>query len=489
MVDYNIAIPQQQLFQAPDMMQNAMRMQQMQTQGASAESANQLRAMQTRGLEQGQQLTAIQIQAAKQNMATAAAAARAQATARAEALGDRNALLGAIRGSVVGDAGPLPGPDLRLAANRLAAEGKLNPAATALGAAETFTKADKANADLSKVNIENLDKQTQVYRTFASSVRSPEDAGTYVAAMFDDPLIGPFIRRMGTREELIAKGQKDFAELGQAGWYAANSNLNAEQVMGTRTKKYVPTDLGGEVSTQAYLLGEPVGEPTRLAKTMTPQQEANFETPEQKLDYQRKLKTMEAQVAAEAPPRALTAQQENKLRADVGKDRKAAITTIDAMGDMLDAVRGVRELSPGQKDSITGVRSYAFPLTQSSKTAETKLENLKGKVISLGKQIASVGGAIGSIATQEWQILSSQVASLKTEKMSGKDLDDQLDIIQGMANRLINRVRDSYTTQYEDLNAKYNGRFSLDYDRPSAGAGAGAGAGVNGVDTSNPLLR
>jgi len=34
MVDYNIAIPQQQLFQAPDVMQNAMRMQQMQAQNA-----------------------------------------------------------------------------------------------------------------------------------------------------------------------------------------------------------------------------------------------------------------------------------------------------------------------------------------------------------------------------------------------------------------------------------------------------------------------
>jgi len=34
MVDYNIAIPQQQLYQAPDVMQNAMRMQQMQAQNA-----------------------------------------------------------------------------------------------------------------------------------------------------------------------------------------------------------------------------------------------------------------------------------------------------------------------------------------------------------------------------------------------------------------------------------------------------------------------
>jgi hypothetical protein len=483
MVDYNIAIPQQQLFQAPDVMQNAMRMQQMQTQGASAESANQLRAMQTRGLAQDQQLTALKMQAARQAM-TDAGAARAEAAAvRARAAGDQNALLRAIQGSVVGDAGPLPGPDLRLAANRLAAEGKLGPAATALGAAETFTKADKANADLSKAGIENLDKHYGVFRLLAQQVKTPEDAGVYVDALYSHPEIGKLMAQSGrTREQAIEQAMQQFTDKPKQ-WTAANVGLSAQQAVDTLKTMQKETDLGGQISVQDYdYFGEREGAPRLRDKTMTPQQEASFKTPEQELEQERKLAVMRAQVAAEAPPRALTAQQENKLRADVGKDRKAAITTIDAMGDMLDAVRGVRELSPGQKDSITGVRSYGFPLTQSSQTATTKLENLKGKVISLGKQIASVGGAIGSIATQEWQILSSQVASLNTGKMSAKDLDDQLDIIQGMANRLINRVRDSYTTQYEDLNAKYNGRFSLDYDRPSAGAGGG-------VDTSNPLLR
>jgi hypothetical protein len=305
MVDYNIAIPQQQLFQAPDVMQNAMRMQQMQTQDASAQSANQLRAMQTRGLEQGQQLTAIQIQAAKQNMLTAAAAARAQAAARAEALSDKNALANAYNRSAVGFGGPQL-PSYATAAENLAAEGKFGPAASMLGVVNAFTESEKkkvdlskTRADLAKVNTEALDKQLQVFRTISSNVYEPKDAGVHIAAMIEDPLIGPLMLRMGTREELIAKAQNDFARLGRAGWYAANSNLTSQQVMDTLTKKYETTDLGGEVSTQAYLLGEPVGAPVVQAKTMTPKEAASIETPEQKLAYQAALKRQTAQIDKE----------------------------------------------------------------------------------------------------------------------------------------------------------------------------------------------
>jgi len=46
MVDYNIAIPQQQLFQAPDVMQNAMRMQQMQAQNMQMQQAERAQQQQ-----------------------------------------------------------------------------------------------------------------------------------------------------------------------------------------------------------------------------------------------------------------------------------------------------------------------------------------------------------------------------------------------------------------------------------------------------------
>ena len=46
MVDYNIAIPQQQLFQAPDFTQNAMRMQQLQAQNMQMQQSQRTQQQQ-----------------------------------------------------------------------------------------------------------------------------------------------------------------------------------------------------------------------------------------------------------------------------------------------------------------------------------------------------------------------------------------------------------------------------------------------------------
>jgi len=259
MVDYNIGIPQQQLFQAPDVMQNAMRMQQMQTQGAQVESANQLRAMQTRGLAQDQQLTALKMQAARQAMTDAAATRAEAAKAQARAAADQNALFGAIQGSVVGDAGP-QFPDLRVAANRLAAIGKLGPAATALGAAEAFGKADKANADLDKINIDNLDKELLVFKTMAPSVRTPEDAAMFTGAMAAHPRIGKLILQMGTREELMEKARRDFAADPER-WTAANVGLSAPQVVDLLKQKQTTVERAGSTVQQTEdAFGRVIGE-------------------------------------------------------------------------------------------------------------------------------------------------------------------------------------------------------------------------------------
>jgi hypothetical protein len=292
MVDYNIAIPQQQLFQAPDVMQNAMRMQQMQTQGASAESANQLRAMQTRGLAQDQQLTALKMQATRQAMTEAAAT-------RARAAGDQNALERAIRESVVSEFGPRPGPDLSVAANRLVAENRFGPAASALGMSKLFTEGKKASADLDKIDIDNLDKEVQVFKTMAPSVRTPEDAAMFVGAMAVHPRISKLILQMGTREELMDKARNDFANDPER-WVTANVNLTGQQVVDTLKQTREQTNLGNVMSTQTLdAFRRPIGAPTEQAMGMTPKEAASIETPEQKLAYQAALKRQTAQIDKE----------------------------------------------------------------------------------------------------------------------------------------------------------------------------------------------
>jgi hypothetical protein len=442
MVDYNIGIPQQQLYQAPDFMQNAMRMQQMQTQNAQSESTNRLRAMQTQGLMQDQQLTALKMQATRQAMAEAA-------TARAQAAGDKNALERAVRESVVGAYGPLPGVDLSVAANRLAAENRFGPAASALGMVNTFTEAgkkkadlakveadtDKTKADLAKVNTETLDKQLQVFRTIAANVYEPKDAGVHTAAMIDDPLIGPLMLRMGTREELIAKAQSDFARMGRAAWYAGNSNLTSQQVMDTLTKKYESKDLGGQISTQAYVGGEPFGEPVVQAKTMAPKDVAEKETPAQKLQYQEDLRKQNARV-------------------DLEISQPAAKVAVDtSIGDIDAQIARAKSLKvhKGLGRITGGITGRLGSVGEDATSAQADLDQIIAKAgfeaLQQMRNSSPTGGALGNVSDTEGKRLEASAAAL-AQAQGTRAFREKLDRYIADLERAKKSVKNSFDAQY-----------------------------------------
>ena len=186
--------------------------------------------------------------------------------------------------------------------------------------------------------------------------------------------------------------------------------------------------------------------------------------------YQKEAARLRAQ--REAGPKPLTAPQEMKLRDNIAKDYKSARSTIEMMDGVSRAVNEVRNLSPDQKEAITGFSGYAPSILPSSRSADTKLKNLQGKVTEMGKAAASLTGAIGQMAVQEWRIVSDMIASLDVTGMEPADLDNQLDIIEGQAKRAASITRDAYENQYVEDFARYPGRFQL----PEAGGTASQGA-------------
>ena len=179
--------------------------------------------------------------------------------------------------------------------------------------------------------------------------------------------------------------------------------------------------------------------------------------------------------ARDAGPKPLTAAQEAKLRTNIAKDYKTAESTIDAMTNpvsgVLAAVKAVRDLTPDQKEAMTGISGYFPSVTGASKTADTKLKNLIGKVTALGKAQAALSGAIGPMAVQEWKIVRDLIADLEVTGMGAKDLDNQLDIIESAAQGAADRVRDTYLNQYAEEFERYPNRFQLKEPRGPAGAG------------------
>lgn len=171
----------------------------------------------------------------------------------------------------------------------------------------------------------------------------------------------------------------------------------------------------------------------------------------------------------------LTEGQAIKLRTDVAKDYKAASTALTQMDDLLDSIDKVKT-APGltAATGFTGKYLPSFPEGKAAQ-AETRLANLRGKVTALGKATAAMSGAIGSIANQEWKILSDQIAVLDEVKGKGPLLE-QINLVEQQARGAIDRIRDTYEkTRAEDFE-----RFPQFRDLPAPRGKKDSGGG--GID-------
>jgi hypothetical protein len=205
MVDYNIAIPQQQLFQAPDVMQNAMRMQQMDQLGATS----RLRNMQADQLRAAQQQTA---------------AERAQIATELE--DSANALRG--------------GASPTEAARGLTTEGKLGAAARVSAHGEALSKGQQAELDI-------VGNTLKGYNNWGATIQTPEDAATHAIALYKDPNLGKYMERFGIRspQEAAQKAAADFAKNPEL-YRQSHSNLSPEALVTARKPVYIDLPGGGK---------------------------------------------------------------------------------------------------------------------------------------------------------------------------------------------------------------------------------------------------
>jgi hypothetical protein len=103
--------------------------------------------------------------------------------------------------------------------------------------------------------------------------------------------------------------------------------------------------------------------------------------------------------------------------------------------------------------------------------AQTRLENLRGKITAMGKATAAMSGAIGSIANQEWKILADQIAVIDPVKGAGPMLE-QIASLEQQARSAMERIKDAYEKQFgEDFE-----KFPQFRDLPMPAQGAGLNA-------------
>ena len=387
-----------------------------------------------KGLQQEQQLNQLKFQEYQRARGDAALKS-------AQEKADKQALISAMRGSVVGDTGPQQ-PDPRVAANALLAQGRLNPAMTALSASEAFTKDAKAKSDLAKVDIENLDKDFKTFSIFSRQVRSPQDAGVYAEAMYDHPTIGKLMQRTGlTKEQAIAKAQQDYAA-DPARWLASHVDLTGQQALETLKQTRERTDTGGAQSIQTLdYFGRPVGEPTSLAKTPVPKAPGETETPEAKLEFERK-------------------KLEQRSQFDLEKAYPVKKASVEATTGDIDAqiarAKALREHA-GLSGITGGVFGRVGSVTAASTSAQADLNQLKSKAgfeaLQSMRDRSPTGGALGNVSDAEGRRLEASAAALE-QAQGTEDFQTKLDRYIEDLERSKKSLKNAFDSQYGSVKPK-----------------------------------
>lgn len=189
---------------------------------------------------------------------------------------------------------------------------------------------------------------------------------------------------------------------------------------------------------------------------------------DQEVETFRKKEEIKSELGAK--PKPLTAVQEKKLRDDIAADYASARSTIATMDDVIKAVEDLRKVPDSDKDAILGFVDARTPVVRrGSIGAQAKLDNLAGQVTAMGKAAASLSGALGNMAVQEWKIVQDQIASIDPTRLDAKELNKQLDIIEAKAKAAASRTRDAYRRQYAEEFDRFGDRFKLPEDGASSG--------------------
>jgi len=145
-------------------------------------------------------------------------------------------------------------------------------------------------------------------------------------------------------------------------------------------------------------------------------------------------------VPFDASNKPLSPIQEQKLKKDRAADTSKIVAAKDMADDVeknVDALLGNPDKKiprhPGYK-GITGYNSLlpSFP-EGNARAAQRLLDNVKGKVTVLGKNLASQEGKLGNMAVQEWKIVAD---ALERIDPASPDFPDQLRSIATQARRL-----------------------------------------------------
>lgn len=280
-----------------------------------------------------------------------------------------------------------------------------------------------------------------------AQVNSFADAKKYIDSIYADPVIGEFLRSKGASPESaqqkllkIATGPDPEAQFNQWKFENASGIEAAQKQFGTQ----VLNTAGG------VLQYDPRSGATRMIPGTSPADRPMTPAEIDRSSIARQSLKLKA-AASESKPvvKPLTEAQQIKLKETIAKDRQV-VSSIEAQEATMNSEIERLLKHPGLK-GITGYTGMipSLPASEAG-AAENILEGIKGKVKTLGRELASQSGKLGNMAVQEWKFVSDAVAALDPRS---KDFPNQLKLVQEAMKGLKDRSRAKFEETYPDLAA------------------------------------
>ena len=161
--------------------------------------------------------------------------------------------------------------------------------------------------------------------------------------------------------------------------------------------------------------------------------------------------------------------QENRRQAfEKDKDTEKLFHTASSVRNQLDSAA---QLAQDMNDEIAALKKNKIGLTGitgilgtlpsvpgfSAAKAQNTFDNIKGKITSMGKEVASKSGSPGSISEKEWKIMSDQFDAIDPVKLGAEGTLAELDKIAQRLDNMQSTASEQFNAEYGNLleNEKY----------------------------------
>lgn len=316
----------------------------------------------------------------------------------------------------------------------------------------------KKIADLAKTSAEGAGKaaETSVARmkaaydpiqTLIPHVTTPADVEAYTRRIYSDPILGPEASRLKSVDQAVQDNLDLVNKVGLDQWKARNSNMDAKQLHDLVTTATAPkiekVDRGGSIvfmdmnpksSTYRQTLDE-------IQKTPVPKAPGETETPEAKLEFERK-------------------KLEQRSQFDLEKAYPAKKASVEATTGDIDAqIARAKALknSPGLSGITGGVMGRLPSARAASTSAQADLDQLKAKAgfeaLQSMRDRSPTGGALGNVSDAEGRRLEASAAAL-AQAQGTDDFKLKLDRYIEDLERAKKSLKNAFDTQYGSVKPK-----------------------------------